>query len=118
MMKYVAIALGVIALAGTILIAVAGSSQPHSNAMGAVALLACIVAVVLMIVLGVTLGGRNNPRRGPYTALPEDELEQVAVQGQGLQGEEALRGEPVQGVQVEDRELEAVEEPTEHSGQS
>jgi drug/metabolite transporter (DMT)-like permease len=65
-MKIIAIALGVIAVAGTVVIAIAGSKQPHSNSMGAVALLACIVAVAVMILLGVTLGGRNNPRRMPY----------------------------------------------------
>ena len=41
--------------------------------MGPLAFLACIVAVVVMIVLGVTLGGRNNPRRAPhhFAATPE-----------------------------------------------
>jgi membrane protein DedA with SNARE-associated domain len=63
--RIVAIALGLLALAGTIILAVAGASSPHSNAMGPLAFLACIVAVVVMILLGVTLGGRNNPRRAP-----------------------------------------------------
>ncbi|MGO9342575.1 MAG: hypothetical protein ACLP6E_08645 [Acidimicrobiales bacterium] len=64
-MKILAIALGLLALAGTIVLAVAGASSPHSNAMGPLAFLACMVAVVVMILLGVTLGGRNNPRRAP-----------------------------------------------------
>ncbi len=64
-MKISAIALGLLALAGTIVLAVAGASSPHSNAMGPLAFLACMVAVVVMILLGVTLGGRNNPRRAP-----------------------------------------------------
>jgi|HubBroStandDraft_5_1064220.scaffolds.fasta_scaffold423857_2 drug/metabolite transporter (DMT)-like permease len=64
-MKIVAGALAAIAVAGTIVIAIAEGSQKHSNAMGALALLACVVAVIVMIVLGVTLGGRNNPRRAP-----------------------------------------------------
>lgn len=63
--RVVAIVLGVLALAGTILLAVAGASSPHSNAMGPLAFLASIVAVVVMILLGVTFGGRNNPRRAP-----------------------------------------------------
>jgi quinol-cytochrome oxidoreductase complex cytochrome b subunit len=63
--RIVAIVLGVLALAGTIVLAVAGASSPHSNAMGPLAFLACIVAVVVMILLGVTFGGRNNPRRAP-----------------------------------------------------
>ena len=58
--------LAVLVLAGTIILAVAGASSPHSNAMGPLAFLACIVAVVVMILLGVTLGGRNNPRRAPH----------------------------------------------------
>jgi hypothetical protein len=66
MMKIIAVVLGVVAVGGTVVIAIAGSKQPHSNSMGAVALLACIIAVAVMILLGVTLGGRNNPRRMPY----------------------------------------------------
>ncbi len=65
-MRIVAIVLGLLALAGTIILAVAGASSPHSNAMGPLAFLACVVAVVVMILLGVTLGGRNNPRRAPH----------------------------------------------------
>ena len=64
--RIVAAVLGVLLLGGTIVLAVAGASDPHSNAMGPLAFLACIVAVVVMIVLGVTLGGRNNPRRAPH----------------------------------------------------
>ena len=55
-MKIAAGALAALAVAGMIVIAVAEGSQHHSNAMGALALLLCIVAVVVMIVLGVTLG--------------------------------------------------------------
>ena len=64
--RIVAIVLAVLALGGTIILVVAGASSPHSNAMGPLAFLACIVAVVVMILLGVTLGGRNNPRRAPH----------------------------------------------------
>jgi hypothetical protein len=64
-MKIVALALGVLAVAGTIVIAIAEGSQKQGGSMGAVALLACVVAVVVMILLGVTLGGRTNPHRRP-----------------------------------------------------
>jgi hypothetical protein len=68
-MKIVAVVLGVLALAGTLILVIAGASTgpDRSNAMGPLAFLLCIVAVVAMIVLGVTLGGRNNPRRAPHT---------------------------------------------------
>ena len=64
-----AIVLGLVILAGTILLVVAGASagHGHSNVMGPLAFLLCIVAVAVMIVLGVTLGGRNNPRRAPHS---------------------------------------------------
>jgi membrane protein DedA with SNARE-associated domain len=90
--RIVAIALGLLALAGTIILAVAGASSPHSNAMGPIAFLACIVAVVVMILLGVTLGGRNNPRRAPRPiadTLHADTLESSEVSsdpGPGEQG--------------------------------
>jgi hypothetical protein len=69
-MKIVAVVLGVLLLAGTVLLVIAGESAPghHSNAMGPLAFLLCIVAVAAMIVLGVTLGGRNNPRAPNRTA--------------------------------------------------
>ncbi len=74
--RVVAIVLGLLALAGTIILAVAGASSPHSNAMGPIAFLACVIAVVVMILLGVTVGGRNNPRRAPHrfadTSLSSD----------------------------------------------
>jgi hypothetical protein len=68
-MRVVAVVLGILALAGTIVLVIAGeSTSPRmSNAMGPLAFLLCIVAVVAMIVLGVTLGGRNNPRRAPHS---------------------------------------------------
>lgn len=68
-MRIVAILLGLVILAGTIVLVIAGASGPHahSNVMGPLAFLLCIVAVVAMIVLGVTLGGRNNPRRAPHS---------------------------------------------------
>jgi hypothetical protein len=66
--RIVAIVLGLLILAGTILLVIAGASGGHgSNAMGPLAFLLCIVAVAAMIVLGVTLGGRNNPRRAPHS---------------------------------------------------
>jgi hypothetical protein len=69
-MRIVAVVLGALLLAGTILLVIAGASAGprHSNAMGPLAFLLCIVAVAAMIVLGVTLGGRNNPRRAPHSA--------------------------------------------------
>ena len=68
-MRIVAIVLGLLILAGTILLVIAGASASHgsSNAMGPLAFLLCIVAVAAMIVLGVTLGGRNDPRRAPHS---------------------------------------------------
>jgi ABC-type dipeptide/oligopeptide/nickel transport system permease subunit len=67
--RIVAIVLGLLILAGTILLVVAGASGGHgrSNVMGPLAFLLCIVAVAVMIVLGVTFGGRNNPRRAPHS---------------------------------------------------
>ena len=38
---------------------------------GPLAFLLCIVAVAAMIVLGVTLGGRNNPRRAPHSPVAQ-----------------------------------------------
>ena len=55
-------------LAGTILSLSPAHRLRTSNAMGPLAFLLCIVAVAVMIVLGVTLGGRNNPRRRPPQA--------------------------------------------------
>jgi len=68
-MKIVAVVLGLLLLGGTIVLVIAGESASphHSNAMGPLAFLLCIVAVAAMIVLGVTLGGRNNPRRAPHS---------------------------------------------------
>jgi hypothetical protein len=63
--KIAAVGIGVFALGGTILLVIANASSSHSNAMGPLALLCCIVAVIVMIVLGVTLGGRGDPRGGP-----------------------------------------------------
>jgi uncharacterized protein YacL len=57
--KIAAICLGVIALGGIILLVIADASSTHSNAMGPLAFLCCIVAVIVMIVLGVTFGGRG-----------------------------------------------------------
>jgi hypothetical protein len=62
--KVVAVCLGVLALAGTIILAIANASSGHSNAMGPLAFLCCILAVVVMIILGVTLGGRGSGRSG------------------------------------------------------
>lgn len=100
-MKIVAIVLGVIAVGGTVVIAIAGSSQPHSNSMGAVALLACIIAVAVMILLGVTLGGRNNPRRRPY--------------GQEVAEEQEAADEPAGVVTESQPDEEAATEPSETS---
>ena len=68
-MKIVAIVLAVLVLAGTILLVIAGASAGprDSTAMGPLAFLLCIVAVAVMILLAVTLGGRNNPRRAPHS---------------------------------------------------
>jgi hypothetical protein len=67
--KIAAICLGVIALGGTILLVIADASTPHSNAMGPLAFLCCIVAVIVMIFLGVTFGGRGRQRA---QAVPEN----------------------------------------------
>jgi hypothetical protein len=61
--RIVAICLGVLALAGTIILVVADGSSSNSNAMGPLAFLCCIVAVILMIILGVTFGGRGRTAR-------------------------------------------------------
>jgi hypothetical protein len=66
--RIVAVCLGVIALAGVVILVIAGASGPHSNAMGPLAFLACIIAVIVMIFLGVTFGGRG---RSPGAAEPE-----------------------------------------------
>jgi hypothetical protein len=66
--KIVAVCLGVLGLAGTIILVIASASGPHSNAMGPLAFLACIIAVILMIFLGVTFGGRG---RASGAADPE-----------------------------------------------
>jgi hypothetical protein len=75
-MRIVAIVLGLLILAGTILLVIAGASGDHgrSNAMGPLAFLLCIVAVAAMIVLGVTLGGRNNPRRAPHSQAARTQI--------------------------------------------
>jgi hypothetical protein len=69
--RIVAVVLGILVLAGTIVLVIAGASTTPrmSNAMGPLAFLLCIVAVAAMIVLGVTLGGRNNPRRAPHSPV-------------------------------------------------
>lgn len=76
--KVTAVVLGVLALGGLVVIIVAESSVHHSNAMGPLAFLLCIVAVAAMIVLGVTLGGRNNPRRGPMGPMGAEGAEEPA----------------------------------------
>jgi hypothetical protein len=67
MTRIVASSLGVLALAGTIMLVDrrerrAGPGTRTRWARSPSWL--CIVAVVVMILLGVTLGGRNNPRDG------------------------------------------------------
>jgi hypothetical protein len=93
LIKIVAILLGVIALAGTILIAIADASQKHSNAMGPVAFLACVIAVVVMILLGVTLGGRGNPRRNADGSLKPSraQLQHAAMQRAAAQQSSAQK---------------------------
>ena len=81
-MRVVAILLGLVILAGTVVLVIAGASGPHgSNAMGPLAFLLCIVAVVAMIVLGVTLGGRNNPRRAPHSSPGRSQASPAASVG-------------------------------------
>jgi hypothetical protein len=57
--KIAAICLAAVGLGGTILLVIANASSQHSNAMGPLAFLCCIVGVAVMIFLGVTLGGRG-----------------------------------------------------------
>jgi hypothetical protein len=108
LIKIVAIVLGVLALAGTILIAVADASQKHSNAMGPVAFLACIIAVAVMILLGVTLGGRGNPRRNPDGSVKPSraELQHLAAQRANSQAQ-AVTTEPGDGGTAEPQTAEA-----------
>jgi hypothetical protein len=82
-MRIVAIVLGLLILAGTILLVIAGASDQHggSNVMGPLAFLLCIVAVAAMIVLGVTLGGRNNPRRAPHSRAASTQAPGTANDG-------------------------------------
>ncbi len=93
-MRIVAVVLGVLILAGTILLVIAGASTSpgHSNAMGPLAFLLCIVAVMAMIVLGVTLGGRNNPRRAPHS--PARSAAAANVDPAASSGETDEPGEP------------------------
>jgi hypothetical protein len=81
-MKIVAVVLGILVLAGTIVLVIAGASTTPrmSNAMGPLAFLLCIVAVAAMIVLGVTLGGRNNPRRAPHSPAHTSTVQASAAQ--------------------------------------
>jgi hypothetical protein len=68
-----AICLGVLALAGTVILVVADASSSNSNAMGPLAFLCCILAVILMIILGVTFGGRGRARASePLEPEPSD----------------------------------------------
>jgi hypothetical protein len=102
-MRVVAVVLGILALAGTIVLVIAGeSTSPRmSNAMGPLAFLLCIVAVVAMIVLGVTLGGRNNPRRAPHSpARAQSSTAQASAapaQGSTAQTSPASAVDPVPG---------------------
>jgi hypothetical protein len=70
-MRIAAVVLGALALAGTILLVIAGASSGHSNAMGPLAFLLCIFAVALMIFLGVAFGGRGRQTAAPETSVPE-----------------------------------------------
>jgi peptidoglycan/LPS O-acetylase OafA/YrhL len=63
-MKVAAFALGVLAVAGLIVLAVAGMS-------GALAVLLTAAALVCMVALGGILGGRRTPERPPRV-LPGD----------------------------------------------
>jgi hypothetical protein len=97
--RIVAIVTGLVILAGTIVLVIAGasSSHGHSNAMGPLAFLLCIVAVVAMIVLGVTLGGRNNPRRAPHSPAGRSQAAAATIVGNPATGNPAT-GVPVTGI--------------------
>jgi peptidoglycan/LPS O-acetylase OafA/YrhL len=63
-MKAAAVVIGVLAVAGLIVLAVAGMS-------GALGVLLTAGAVVCMVALGGVLGGRHTPE-GPSRILPQD----------------------------------------------
>jgi len=78
--RIAAICLAVVGLGGIIVLVVADASASHSNAMGPLAFLCCIVGVVLMILLGVTLGGRGRQRQDGMSESTEHAAE---VTGEG-----------------------------------
>jgi hypothetical protein len=77
-LKIAAICLGILLFGGAVLIAVANASSSHSNAMGPLAFLLCIAGVAVMIVLGVTFGGRGRSSAAahePAAQAPETPAE-------------------------------------------
>jgi hypothetical protein len=74
--RTLAVAFGVVVLAGLVAMAVAGAP-------GAVALLATFAGIFVMIVLGVRLGGRGSGRRDPVPMAPSEALAAASAGGTG-----------------------------------